>query len=102
VDRGPTGQPVNRGAGLEVGQPLASRLSERATVLLAQAGGHQGDQTGSAGSANQRGGRDVAGQPAAAADELLPRPVLLTSVSGCGQAGGPGVSRANRVNIISV
>jgi hypothetical protein len=44
----------------------------------------------------------VAGQPAAAADELLPRPVLLTSVSGCGQAGGPGVSRANRVNIISV
>jgi len=34
------------------------------------------DQTGSAGSADQRGGRAVAGQPAAAADGVLPRPAL--------------------------
>ena len=52
MDSGPTGQPVNRGAGQEVGQPLEGRPPERATVVLAPARGHSGDQEGSAGPAD--------------------------------------------------
>jgi hypothetical protein len=50
-----------------VGQPLEGRLLERATVVLAPAGGHSGDQACSLGLGDGRGCCNVAGQPTAAA-----------------------------------
>ena len=48
-------------------------------MVLTKARGHQGDQASCPDPTDQRGGRYVAGQPAATADEMLARSALQTA-----------------------